>query len=272
MSATPPPGYTPPPADLPQRGDRATFSNRVDAWVTWFSTVILTQLAAMIANAYTNALSAFASATTAAADAATAAASAISAMASANVVVWVSGTTYSQYSVVVSPITKIAYRKVSTSTGGTTDPSLDTAYTNWKPLYGPGDHEVIVSGVNGTGSTNTAIRRFTTVVRNIGSDITYSDSAANGAAFTINATGLYSLYTVDGNAVNSPVGVSVNSTTLSTPSSTATGVVCITISGAGARVSSSRTMRLVAGDVVRAHVSSGSTGSAEAMFSIVRVG
>jgi hypothetical protein len=62
MAATPPPGYTPPPADLPQRGDRATFSNRVDAWVTWFSTVILTQLAAMIANAYANALDAYASA------------------------------------------------------------------------------------------------------------------------------------------------------------------------------------------------------------------
>lgn len=65
MAATPPPSYTPPPADLPQRGDRATFSNRVDAWVTWFSTVILTQLAAMIANAYANALDAAASATAA---------------------------------------------------------------------------------------------------------------------------------------------------------------------------------------------------------------
>lgn len=62
MAATPPPGYTPPPADLPQRGDRATFSNRVDAWVTWFSTVILTQLAAIVANAYANALDAAASA------------------------------------------------------------------------------------------------------------------------------------------------------------------------------------------------------------------
>lgn len=65
MAATPPPGYTPPPVDLPQRGDRATFSNRVDAWVTWFSTVILTQLAALVANAYANALDAFASATSA---------------------------------------------------------------------------------------------------------------------------------------------------------------------------------------------------------------
>lgn len=65
MAATPPPGYTPPPADLPQRGDRATFSNRVDAWVTWFSTVILTQLAAIVANAYANALDAAASSTAA---------------------------------------------------------------------------------------------------------------------------------------------------------------------------------------------------------------
>jgi len=62
MAVTPPPGYTPPPTDLPQRGDRATFSNRVDAWVTWFSTVILTQLAAMIASAYANAVDATASA------------------------------------------------------------------------------------------------------------------------------------------------------------------------------------------------------------------
>jgi len=62
---TTPPGYTPPPADLPQRGDRATFSNRVDAWVTWFSTVILTQLAAIVANAYANAVEAAASAASA---------------------------------------------------------------------------------------------------------------------------------------------------------------------------------------------------------------
>lgn len=62
---TTPPGYTPPPTDLPQRGDRATFSNRVDAWVTWFSTVILTQLAAIVANAYANALDAAASAASA---------------------------------------------------------------------------------------------------------------------------------------------------------------------------------------------------------------
>lgn len=65
MAATPPPGYTPPPADLPQRGDRATFSNRVDAWVTWFSTVILPQLAAMVASAYANAVDAAASAVSA---------------------------------------------------------------------------------------------------------------------------------------------------------------------------------------------------------------
>lgn len=76
MAATPPPGYTPPPADLPQRGDRATFSDRVDAWVTWFCTVILTQLAAIVANAYANAVEAFSSAGAAAGSASASATSA----------------------------------------------------------------------------------------------------------------------------------------------------------------------------------------------------
>lgn len=129
---TTPPGYTPPPADLPQRGDRATFSSRVDAWVTWFSTVILTQLAAMIANAYTNAVDAFNSATAAAASAAASltsannsAASAIAATVTANAVPWVSGTTYALNASVISQINFATYRRKTAAGSGTTDPSLD---------------------------------------------------------------------------------------------------------------------------------------------------
>lgn len=62
MAVTPPPGYTPPPAEFPQRGNRATFSGLVDQWITWFTTIILGQLVAMIANAYANAVDAAASA------------------------------------------------------------------------------------------------------------------------------------------------------------------------------------------------------------------
>ena len=267
MSATPPPGYTPPPADLPQRGDRATFSDRVDAWVTWFSTVILTQLAAMVANAYANAVDAFASAASAASNAATAAAAAISAMSSANVVVWVSGTTYAQYSVVVSPLSKIAYRKLTTAAGGTTDPSLDT--TNWGLVYGVGDNQVIVSGGNGAGSTATAIRRYTTIKRNVGTNITYADSAVNGATFTINEAGLYEISVRDtGNTGSASAGASVNTTTPTVVASSANGVVCYTIVG-DSTSAVTRTVRLAVGDVVRSHGTGSTNTTAE--FSIVRV-
>ncbi|MBC3920358.1 hypothetical protein H8L32_23040 [Undibacterium sp. CY18W] len=61
---TTPPSYTPPPANLPQRGDRTTFSNRVDAFISWLGTG-MTDMGALTANAYANALAAFNSATAA---------------------------------------------------------------------------------------------------------------------------------------------------------------------------------------------------------------
>jgi hypothetical protein len=138
MAIVTPPGYTPPPADLPQRGDRATFSNRVDAWVTWFSTVILTQLAAIVANAFNNATEAFNWATASSNSASAASTSATQAQqyaassaASAGAVVWVSGTTYPQYKAVFSPATLRAYRRITAAGVSTTDPSLDP--TNWVP-------------------------------------------------------------------------------------------------------------------------------------------
>jgi hypothetical protein len=39
--------------------------------------------------------------------------------------------------------------------------------------------------VNGYGSTNTCIRRFTNLTNSIGSDVLYQDSASLGASFTI---------------------------------------------------------------------------------------
>lgn len=49
---------------------------------------------------------------------------------------------------------------------------------------------------NGTGSTNTGVRRFTNNAT-VGSDITYADSATLGATFTINTTGLYAISYLD---------------------------------------------------------------------------
>jgi len=60
MSLTPPPIIDPPPP-APIRGDRATFSNRVDAFVNWLI-LLVSQIAAVALNVYNNATSAFLSA------------------------------------------------------------------------------------------------------------------------------------------------------------------------------------------------------------------
>ena len=80
-----------------------------------------------------------------------------------------------------------------------------------------GNHEVIVTTGNGHGSTNTAIRRFTTTKSSVGTSITYADSAANGASFTINDTGVYAIAYSDAcNTTGTNYGVSVNSAQLTT--------------------------------------------------------
>ncbi|MFZ3001584.1 MAG: hypothetical protein WA071_14755 [Undibacterium umbellatum] len=61
MAAIPPPGYTPPPTQEPQRGDRSTFSIRLDAFITWLKTGF-SDMSLMVANVYANAQSAFTSA------------------------------------------------------------------------------------------------------------------------------------------------------------------------------------------------------------------
>jgi len=69
---------------------------------------------------------------------------------------------------------------------------------------------------NGHGSTNTKIRRFTNSTTT-GSDITYSDSSANGASITINTAGVYFIQYTDyrsGGATS--IGLSINSTELTT--------------------------------------------------------
>lgn len=77
-----PPTITPAPTPAPQRGDRATFSSRVDAFVLWLTSAVA-EFSAVATNVYNNALEAYNSATSAAANAGSALASKDSAAASA---------------------------------------------------------------------------------------------------------------------------------------------------------------------------------------------
>jgi len=138
-------------------------------------------------------------------------------------------------------------------------------------------NSVLVNTANGYGSTNTYIRRLTNTVVNTGSDITYADSAANGASFTINTSGVYSIsYNDQFNTASAFLGISLNSTQLTT----AIGSINVADILCAARASDtnqptcvSATVYIAAGGVVRPHTSGHATGAQTTLcqFSISRV-
>jgi hypothetical protein len=134
---------------------------------------------------------------------------------------------------------------------------------------------VRLNTANGYGSTNTAIRRFSTVVTNVGSDITYADSATLGASFTINTAGVYSIsYTEQFNA-SGDIGISLNSTQLSTSPNSITAADRLVVGqtgGVNQAQTVSTALYLASGAVIRPHsgVPSGSQPSL-AQFTITRV-
>lgn len=129
---------------------------------------------------------------------------------------------------------------------------------------------------NGYGSTNTKIRRFTTIQKNTGSDITLTQSATDGDSMTINKTGTYLVYYQDFHtSANSNMGISINSTELTTSIATVTAanVLARFTNGASVPGCTSVVAYLLAGDVLRAHTdgSAAATGATDTMFKVERV-
>lgn len=117
--------------------------------------------------------------------------------------------------------------------------------------------EVYVSLGNGYGSTNTKIRRYSTTNLNVGTSITYADSAGNGGSFTINDTGIYAIsghdFVASGNCSS---GISVNTTGPTTniySLSFANGFRTGPFASNASMQSTSWVGWLTATDVVRAH-------------------
>jgi hypothetical protein len=136
---------------------------------------------------------------------------------------------------------------------------------------------VRLNTANGYGSTNTAIRRFTNVVTNQGTDITYADSATLGGSFTINTAGVYAISRTDQFSGVTGMGLSINSTQLAMGISftvPATVLVATTNTAASYGASLPWTGYLPSGSVVRAHDSVGNVSGANTayeQFTIVRV-
>lgn len=141
---------------------------------------------------------------------------------------------------------------------------------------GPIQSMVRLNTQNGYGSTNTVIRRFTTVVTNVGSDITYADSATLGGSFTINNAGVYAISYTDNFGGTANMGVSLNSTQLTTDIISITAADRITettTAAANQRACCGLSIYLAAGSVIRAHTNGGVAGSLPAVtqFTITRV-
>jgi hypothetical protein len=124
---------------------------------------------------------------------------------------------------------------------------------------------VRLNTANGYGSTNTKIRRFTNIVNNVGTDITYADSATLGGTFTINANGVYSVGYNDQFAGGpEQLGFSRNSTQLTTG---ITGIAVADILTVGMTSTASQpsvaaaTFYANSGDVIRAHTSGVGSGT-----------
>jgi len=139
-----------------------------------------------------------------------------------------------------------------------------------------GDHFVTVTTGNGHGSTNNKIRRFTTTQASGGTDVTYADSAANGAAFTIVRGGLYSIYYLDTTSSGQGYGISLNSAELTTAAASITAASRLAYVGVATSISvpCSVTVRLVAGDIIRPHTGGAfdSNTALLSVFSIRKVG
>ncbi len=128
------------------------------------------------------------------------------------------------------------------------------------PGYADGinNSEVYVDSGNGLGSSNTKIRRYSNIRKNVGTAIVYADSSTLGASFTITEPGVYSVGCEDGSTNDCWIGISVD---------TADGTIAIEsltyaqgarasnyFASAGASTWCGWTGRLSAGAVIRAQM------------------
>ena len=135
---------------------------------------------------------------------------------------------------------------------------------------------VHVSVGNGYGSTYS--RRYTTIVTNVGTAITYADSAS-GSTFTVNVDGIYSCSMCEMYPTQGAFGISKNEINPADGALTVANRLAIAHTPTGVAVHASRlstcswTGPLVAGDIIRP-LGDGTTptNSNLQMFNITKVG
>jgi len=167
--------------------------------------------------------------------------------------------------------------KLARGNVGATTQDILTVDANGKVIVAQGmgalpatQSQVFLAGNSGYGSTNTAVRRWTTPTTQ-GTDLSYTDSATLGGSVTVNTAGVYAItYNDQLNVLNGGLAIAVNQTTFGSASINQP----VTSSSMGANLTSplSVTMYLAAGSVVRAIATSPAGASPNyTAFLIVRV-
>jgi len=271
---------TPYSGNKPQRNVRATFSTYMDAWITWFLDTFMTEIDAVVTAFNLNDLNA------------TSATSNSLGTGSKTFVTQSSKSYVDGMQLLVAddadPSNKWMQGRVTSYSGTSLTIDVHTksgagTLSDWiisfdLPVTSVGNQEVTVHTGNGFGSTNTKIRRFSTTLINVGTDITYADSSTLGASFTINTPGKYEIYTSDlYSSAGAVAGASLNSSQLTSnlTSIAIADVVCMaTCSTANKPGTATRTMNLTSTDIIRPHVLTSGTASTadDVLFSIRRIG
>ncbi len=84
------------------------------------------------------------------------------------------------------------------------------AVTNVLPQFSESDTSIIVAGANGVGSVNNKIKRFSNILQNKGSSVTYVDSSTSGGSFTVNENGVYHISYMDSSGTAQHFAISKN--------------------------------------------------------------
>jgi hypothetical protein len=187
---------TPYPGTKPQRNDRATFSERADAFATWLLDTFWDELDAALeafnfnatnSTSTTSLLISVASKTlTVQASKSYVAGMAVTIAYTTDPTQWMRGEVISYDSVTGALVVNVRY--ISDSVG---------TYTAWTISQASIESSVADSNIlcvtgNGRGSTNTYIRLLTTTTYNTGTAFTVVHSATLGTYITINEPGVYS--------------------------------------------------------------------------------
>lgn len=138
-----------------------------------------------------------------------------------------------------------------------------------------GSSNVTVTTGNGYGSTNTGVRRFSTIQRQSGIDITYTDSATLGGSFTINTPGVYSMNLCDfANTSTVEPYISYNASTFTVGLNSPLGGMAEQASSSATNSCIGISYYLNQNDIIRAQEAFGATASnldSRTSFSITKV-